>query len=138
MTYTAIAELKATIKDITKTMTSDEVSAFAKDVKSILDDIEMQKMTEDEQANKVVAILTEGDAKIDNIDKKKVARFIAELRAGNSTGEPKHSKSEAKYRFPDSAGTMQSWSGRGRKPQALQALLEKGKSLEDYLASKET
>lgn len=137
MTHTAIAELQATIRDITKMMTSDEVSAFTKDVQSILDDIEMLKLAEDDKANRVLAILAEDGANIDKIDKKRIIRFISDFKAGDSIGESKHSKSEAKYRFPDSTGTMRSWSGRGRKPQVLQALLDQGKSMEDYLAGKE-
>lgn len=42
-------------------------------------------------------------------------------------------KKEDKYRFPDENGNERGWSGLGMKPKALQALLDKGHQLEEFL-----
>lgn len=42
-------------------------------------------------------------------------------------------KKEDKYRFPDENGNEKGWSGIGKKPNALKALLDNGHQLDDFL-----
>lgn len=47
------------------------------------------------------------------------------------------SKKADKYRFTDENGNVKGWSGYGMKPKALQALLDEGHSLEEFLIEAE-
>lgn len=78
---------------------------------------------------------------------KKRLELIAMIEAeGWSLGElmnkvtPKKNASQAKkedkYCFPDENGKERRWSGLGMKPKALQALLDKGHQLEEFLIEK--
>ncbi|EDM3788574.1 H-NS histone family protein [Escherichia coli] len=44
---------------------------------------------------------------------------------------------KAKYRFTDEGGNAKEWSGNGKRPSALQKLLDAGHSLDEYLINKE-
>jgi len=102
-----------------------------------MDAIDLSKMSLDElkQLQKKVANRIKA---VDRKEKKKVLAKMQELAAdaGMTPSEVaahfggSRSKGTPKYHNPDNPG--QTWTGKGRRPGWLQALIDQGGSLEDY------
>lgn len=54
-----------------------------------------------------------------------------------SSGKPKKSSREQKYVYTDEKGEQKKWAGVGRKPKPIQAALDEGRTLDEFLINKE-
>ncbi|WP_070963038.1 H-NS family nucleoid-associated regulatory protein [Vibrio sonorensis] len=52
---------------------------------------------------------------------------------GKAKGKAKRAPRPAKYKYVDNSGDEKTWTGQGRTPSAIQAQLDAGKSLDDFL-----
>lgn len=93
-------------------MSKDELKKLIKDAEKALKTIETRRLAEAKKAAESAA--------------KEYGFSLDELLAGASK---KGAKGVAKYRNPEDAD--QTWTGKGRKPNWVNAALESGKSLDD-------
>jgi len=56
---------------------------------------------------------------------------VAKKKSGNKTAKPTGAKVKPKYRNP--ANPSETWSGRGRQPRWMAALVQKGKAPSEFL-----
>ncbi|HHC2602529.1 TPA: H-NS family nucleoid-associated regulatory protein [Klebsiella pneumoniae] len=132
------------LRKIANEIGDEEFLVFAEKVEAVKEEInkrieeEKQKQLLVEDKLKATTELLQSEGFEVSLDSVRAFLLGQELPApGKGAKGVKRGSVEPKYAYTDSEGQEQTWTGRGRMPLALKALIDGGKELESFLIKKD-
>lgn len=136
------------LRKIANEIGDEEFLVFAEKVEAVKEEInkrieeekQKQLLVEDKLKATTELLQSEGfEVSLDSVRAFLLGQI--ELPAASTKGKGakgvKRGSVEPKYAYTDSEGQEQTWTGRGRMPLALKALIDGGKELESFLIKKD-
>jgi DNA-binding protein H-NS len=129
----------AVLQKMAKNASHDDFIAFAEKVQLVCEEIKVQKSEKQEKEQQQLIQLEKLYAQIksEGMDEELICNFLMNKTTGKVTPRTKREKLPPKYKYINEAGEEKNWSGGGRMPNALKALTDQGRSLNEFLIKKE-
>lgn len=110
------------IRKLMKTASMEDIQVFNDCVQKVIqerqDEEELKRLEQEERNEKIAEVM----------------KLIEQSGLSVDDLTPQPTKPEKRYRYTVN-GKAKTWSGKGPKPQALQALLNEGRNLEEFAVS---